>query len=194
MQQQMFDQFHQTMMMMFEGFAALHREQSGTLREEFEQVRKLSQEIEALRAETARLRRGGRRRAAARPGRPRGQRPPARPPARAAGQRRPPPSRPERADAPPARPRGRHPRPALPPARDDPGRAAEPLAEDPRDDVEPVLTGRPPGHAIEDAGRPGDCPQAAAAWPFTTEPSRARPRPGSPVVSRSCRPFLIGPR
>jgi hypothetical protein len=55
MQQQMFDQFHQTMMMMFEGFAALHREQSGTLREEFEQVRKLSREIETLRAETARL-------------------------------------------------------------------------------------------------------------------------------------------
>jgi pSer/pThr/pTyr-binding forkhead associated (FHA) protein len=55
MQQQMFDQFHQTMMMMFEGFAALHREQAGTLREEFDQVRKLSQEIEALRAETTKL-------------------------------------------------------------------------------------------------------------------------------------------
>jgi len=55
MQQQMFDQFHHTMMMMFEGFAALHREQSGSFREEFEQVRKLSQEIESLRAETARI-------------------------------------------------------------------------------------------------------------------------------------------
>lgn len=55
MQQQMFDQFHRTMMMMFEGFATLHRETSGSLREEFEQVRKLSGEIEALRAETARL-------------------------------------------------------------------------------------------------------------------------------------------
>lgn len=55
MQRQMFDQFHNTMMMMFEGFAALHREQSGAFREEFEQVRKLSQEIEALRAETAKL-------------------------------------------------------------------------------------------------------------------------------------------
>ena len=55
MQQQMFDQFHHTMMMMFEGFAALHREQSGSLRDEFEQVRKLSGEIEQLRAETARL-------------------------------------------------------------------------------------------------------------------------------------------
>jgi pSer/pThr/pTyr-binding forkhead associated (FHA) protein len=55
MQQQMFDQFHQTMMMMFEGFAALHREQASSIREEFEEVRKLSQEIEALRIETARL-------------------------------------------------------------------------------------------------------------------------------------------
>jgi len=55
MQQQMFDQFHHTMMMMFEGFAALHRETSGNLRDEFEEVRKLSREIEALRAETTRL-------------------------------------------------------------------------------------------------------------------------------------------
>jgi pSer/pThr/pTyr-binding forkhead associated (FHA) protein len=55
MQQQMFDQFHQSMMMMFEGFAALHREQAGSIREEFDQVRKLSEEIEALRKETARL-------------------------------------------------------------------------------------------------------------------------------------------
>jgi pSer/pThr/pTyr-binding forkhead associated (FHA) protein len=55
MQQQMFDQFHQTMLMMFEGFAALHREQASSIREEFDQVRKLSEEIEALRRETARL-------------------------------------------------------------------------------------------------------------------------------------------
>ena len=48
MQQNMLDQFHQTMMMMFEGFAALHREQSRSIREEFDQVRKLSDEIEAL--------------------------------------------------------------------------------------------------------------------------------------------------
>jgi pSer/pThr/pTyr-binding forkhead associated (FHA) protein len=55
MQQQMFDQFHQTMMMMFEGFAALHREQAGSLRDEFDEVRKLSEEIETLRRETVRL-------------------------------------------------------------------------------------------------------------------------------------------
>ena len=55
MQQQMFDQFHQTMMMMFEGFAALHRETSGSIREEFDEVRRLSREIEALREETSKL-------------------------------------------------------------------------------------------------------------------------------------------
>jgi predicted component of type VI protein secretion system len=55
MQQQMFDQFHQTMMMMFEGFAALHREQTSSIRQEFDQVRRLSEEIEALRIETAKL-------------------------------------------------------------------------------------------------------------------------------------------
>jgi len=55
MQQQMFDQFHQTMLMMFEGFAALHRESAASIREEFEEVRRLSREIEELRAETAKL-------------------------------------------------------------------------------------------------------------------------------------------
>ena len=55
MQQQMFDQFHNTMMAMFEGFAAMHREQSEAMRDEIEQVRNLSREIEALQAETDRL-------------------------------------------------------------------------------------------------------------------------------------------
>lgn len=51
MQQQMFEQFHNTMMAMFDGFAAMHREQSDAMREEIEQVRRLSQEIETLQAE-----------------------------------------------------------------------------------------------------------------------------------------------
>lgn len=55
MQQQMFDQFHQSMMVMFERFASMHQESSASLREEFEEVRKLSSEIESLRSETARL-------------------------------------------------------------------------------------------------------------------------------------------
>ena len=67
MQQHMLDQFHQTMLMMFEGFAALHREQAGTIREEFEHVRKLSVEIEALRAETAKLAQAAAARPAERP-------------------------------------------------------------------------------------------------------------------------------
>ena len=67
MQQQMMDQFHQTMMMMFEGFAALHREQANSIREEFDQVRKLSEEIEALRTETARVAEASKARTAERP-------------------------------------------------------------------------------------------------------------------------------
>ena len=65
MQQQMFDQFHQTMMAMFEGFAAMHREQSESMREEIEQVRQLSREIEALQAETERLQTEARKRESA---------------------------------------------------------------------------------------------------------------------------------
>jgi pSer/pThr/pTyr-binding forkhead associated (FHA) protein len=59
-QQQMFDQFHQTMMMMFEGFAAMHREQAASLRSEFDEVRKLSGEIESLREQTAKIARSTR--------------------------------------------------------------------------------------------------------------------------------------
>jgi pSer/pThr/pTyr-binding forkhead associated (FHA) protein len=53
MQRQMMDQFHNSMMMMFEGFAALHREQSSIIRDELDEVRKLSREIEALRTQIA---------------------------------------------------------------------------------------------------------------------------------------------
>ena len=67
MQQQMFDQFHQTMLMMFEGFASLHREQASTIREEFDRVRQLSDEIESLRVETARLAKAAEDRPASRP-------------------------------------------------------------------------------------------------------------------------------
>ena len=55
MQQNMMDQFHNTMMMMFEGFAALHREQAALIRDEFDQVRKLSDEIAELRVQTEKL-------------------------------------------------------------------------------------------------------------------------------------------
>ncbi len=55
MQQQMLDQFHQMMMSMFEGFAALHRETSEAMRDEVEEVRRQSREIEELRAEIGRV-------------------------------------------------------------------------------------------------------------------------------------------
>jgi pSer/pThr/pTyr-binding forkhead associated (FHA) protein len=54
MQQQMMEQFHQTMLMMAEMFSTLHREQAVLVREELGEVRRLTQELNALRAETAR--------------------------------------------------------------------------------------------------------------------------------------------
>jgi pSer/pThr/pTyr-binding forkhead associated (FHA) protein len=53
MQQQMFDQFHQTMLMMAELFTALHKEQAGLVREELEHLRRLTRELNALRSEQA---------------------------------------------------------------------------------------------------------------------------------------------
>ena len=108
MQQQMFDQFHQTMMMMFEGFAAMQRETTGTLREEFERVRELSREIESLRAETTRLAE-----AASRPA-PRLTPPPLPPPNGNGAAHRPGPAAP--AGAPKPRPVDPVKRPAAPPA------------------------------------------------------------------------------
>jgi hypothetical protein len=54
MQQQMLDQFHQTMLMMAELFTTLHREQAGLVREELEHLRQLTRELNALQAERAR--------------------------------------------------------------------------------------------------------------------------------------------
>jgi pSer/pThr/pTyr-binding forkhead associated (FHA) protein len=53
MQQQMFDQFQQTMMMMVQMFSGMHREQFGLLREELDRVQQLSQELATLQAELA---------------------------------------------------------------------------------------------------------------------------------------------
>lgn len=50
MQQQLFEQFHQAMMMMFQMFGAMHREQMGLVREELEEIRRLSGELQELRA------------------------------------------------------------------------------------------------------------------------------------------------
>jgi pSer/pThr/pTyr-binding forkhead associated (FHA) protein len=54
MQQQMLDQFHQTMLMMAEMFTTLHREQSALVREELEHVRQLTRQLHTLQAERAR--------------------------------------------------------------------------------------------------------------------------------------------
>jgi hypothetical protein len=55
MQQQMFEQFHQAMMGMLQSFGDLYREQMGDLREELEEVRRLTGELQRL-EEEARLR------------------------------------------------------------------------------------------------------------------------------------------
>ena len=51
MQQEMFDQFHQAGMLMFETFATLHKEQVGILREELGRLRLLTDELGAIRNE-----------------------------------------------------------------------------------------------------------------------------------------------
>jgi hypothetical protein len=54
MQQQMFDQFQQSMMMMFQMFTDLHRDQMGAIREELDHLHDLTREIQALQAELLR--------------------------------------------------------------------------------------------------------------------------------------------
>ena len=54
MQQQMLDQFHQTMLMMAEMFSNLHREQASLVREELDEMRRLTRELHALQEERAR--------------------------------------------------------------------------------------------------------------------------------------------
>jgi pSer/pThr/pTyr-binding forkhead associated (FHA) protein len=48
MQRQMFDQFQQAMMMMFQMFGKMHQEQIGLVREELDRIRQLNQEIQEL--------------------------------------------------------------------------------------------------------------------------------------------------
>jgi pSer/pThr/pTyr-binding forkhead associated (FHA) protein len=55
MQQQMFDQFHQSMMMLVEMFSAMHREQAEWIRVELERLGNLTQELRTLQAELKKL-------------------------------------------------------------------------------------------------------------------------------------------
>jgi pSer/pThr/pTyr-binding forkhead associated (FHA) protein len=50
MQQQMSDQFHQTMMAVFQMFGTMHRDQMALVHEELEQIRRLSDELKALKS------------------------------------------------------------------------------------------------------------------------------------------------
>jgi pSer/pThr/pTyr-binding forkhead associated (FHA) protein len=51
LQQQMFEQFHQAMMMMFQMFGTLQRDQEARVREELTRVQQITQELQALQAE-----------------------------------------------------------------------------------------------------------------------------------------------
>lgn len=53
MQQQMFEQFHQAMMTMFQTFGAMHRDQMGQVREELDRIRSLTRELHALQVDPA---------------------------------------------------------------------------------------------------------------------------------------------
>ncbi|MGE3821431.1 MAG: hypothetical protein AB7I30_18635, partial [Isosphaeraceae bacterium] len=53
MQQQMLDQFQQSMFMMLQMFSGMHREQMGLMREELERLRELSEEMATIKAEIA---------------------------------------------------------------------------------------------------------------------------------------------
>ncbi|MFO0953206.1 MAG: FHA domain-containing protein [Isosphaeraceae bacterium] len=59
MQQQMLDQFQQTMMMMVQMFGGMHREQMGLMREELDRLRELNSEMASIKAELAARPAGG---------------------------------------------------------------------------------------------------------------------------------------
>jgi hypothetical protein len=49
MQQQMFDQFHQTMLMMVQMFSSLHHDQTRNIREQLDELRAVTRELDLLR-------------------------------------------------------------------------------------------------------------------------------------------------
>jgi pSer/pThr/pTyr-binding forkhead associated (FHA) protein len=53
MQQQMFDQFHQMMMAMFQAFGTMQRDQMAQVREELDRIRQLGQELQSLKSNPA---------------------------------------------------------------------------------------------------------------------------------------------
>ena len=53
MQQQMLEQFHQTMLMMAQMFGNLHRDQMALIREELNQLHRVTQELQTLHVELA---------------------------------------------------------------------------------------------------------------------------------------------
>jgi hypothetical protein len=52
-QQQMFEQFHQNMVMLVQMFSAMHQDQMGLIREELDRLNQLTQELHTLQAEAS---------------------------------------------------------------------------------------------------------------------------------------------
>jgi pSer/pThr/pTyr-binding forkhead associated (FHA) protein len=67
MQQQMFDQFQQAMMMMFQMFSSMHKDQMGVIREELDRLQELTEEIQLLQSQLAKSAPGAQPAAAAAP-------------------------------------------------------------------------------------------------------------------------------
>jgi pSer/pThr/pTyr-binding forkhead associated (FHA) protein len=67
MQQQMFDQFQQTLLMMVQMFSALHRDQVGQIHEELDRLNQLTEELRTLQAELSRHRQAAPDRASSEP-------------------------------------------------------------------------------------------------------------------------------
>jgi len=59
MQQQMFDQFQQAVLQMFQMFSTLHKDQAGLLREEIERQNQLNRELRDVQAELSKLQASG---------------------------------------------------------------------------------------------------------------------------------------
>ena len=58
MQQQMMDQFQQTVSMLVQMFGSLHRDQMDLIRQELDQLRDLTKEFQTIKVELAELSRG----------------------------------------------------------------------------------------------------------------------------------------
>ena len=195
-QQQMAEQFQQSLLMMFQMFSGMHQDQMGLIREELAQIRRLAEEQEGLRAGLA----GRQGDLADRPAlRLASTGPATEARAPAGGPARPAPPRPDASPEPGAGSRpGGTPRRAHPAAGHHPGRASGPLAKAPRDghgpwtrlllDLKPRGADPPPS-----IPRPPDLGGRRGRSPIRTGRAQPLPCPALPRPGRGPRPRGDGP-